>query len=309
MIAKPIFHEKWWLESTSQGLQWGVVEINNGGLVIASMPWVLRQRFGIQVLTQPPLTQSLGPWLAEPQPGTKYSQRLAREKDLMETLINRLPDYHIFRQSFSPEITNWLPFHWHGFQQTTCYTYRLSDLSDIEIVWSSFRENIRREIRKAKKQAVKVERSSDIDSFLDVNELSFFRQKLKPPYSRAFVKNLFEACEKNNAGAIFLARGKDGRVHAGNLLIWNEHCAYYLMGGGDPELRNSGAASLAMWEAIQFASKVSKIFDFEGSMLEPVERFFRGFGAIQTPYFALSDIRSKRAASLMAARSLVQVWR
>ena len=54
----------------------------------------------------------------------------------------------------------------------------------------------------------------------------------------------------NEAGAIFFARGKDGRIHAGNLLVWNESCAYYLMGGGDPELRNSGATSLAMWRQL-----------------------------------------------------------
>ena len=29
-------------------------------------------------------------------------------------------------------------------------------------------------------------------------------------------------------------------------------------------------------------------FDFEGSMLEGVEGFFRSFGGVQTPYFRLS---------------------
>jgi len=65
------------------------------------------------------------------------------------------------------------------------------------------------------------------------------------------------------------------------------------MGGGAPDLRNSGATSLCMWEAIQFAATVTKSFDFEGSMLETVERFFRAFGAKQTPYFAISKINSK----------------
>ena len=76
------------------------------------------------------------------------------------------------------------------------------------------------------------------------------------------------------------------------------------MGGGDPEFRNSGATSLLMWNAIQFASTVSQIFDFEGSMIESVERFFRGFGAVQTPYFSISHIRSKRVATAMLFRSM-----
>ena len=64
--------------------------------------------------------------------------------------------------------------------------------------------------------------------------------------SRSYVRNLFSASLSHQAGKIFLARDKEGRVHAGNLIAWNKHCAYYLMEGGDPELRNSGATSLAM---------------------------------------------------------------
>jgi len=303
-----IFSTDWWLDAAACGGHRGLCEVMQNNKVVASMPWVLKERFGVKILCHPALTQTLGPWLADPPPGTKYAQRLAREKDLMEALIDQLPDYQIFRQNFAPEITNWLPFYWRGFQQTTQYTYRLRDLSDMQSIWSSFQAKVKTDIRKAQKQGVIVELSGDIDSFLDVNELTFIRQGMKLPYARSYVKRLFAACQQNNAGAIFLARGKDGRVHAGNFLVWNHHCAYYLMGGGDPEVRNSGATSLAMWQAIQFAATVSRIFDFEGSMMEPVERFFRGFGAVQTPYFAVTHVCSKRVASLMAARSLVQAW-
>jgi hypothetical protein len=65
------------------------------------------------------------------------------------------------------------------------------------------------------------------------------------------------------------------------------------MGGGHPELRSSGATSLCMWEAIRHAAKVTKSFNFEGSMIESVERFFRAFGAVQTPYFNISKTPSR----------------
>jgi hypothetical protein len=71
------------------------------------------------------------------------------------------------------------------------------------------------------------------------------------------------------------------------------------MGGGDPALRNSGATSMVLWQAITFAATVTKRFDFEGSMLEPVERFFRAFGARQTPYFRVT--RSGRLMRLAIA--------
>jgi hypothetical protein len=89
------------------------------------------------------------------------------------------------------------------------------------------------------------------------------------------------------ARKIFIAEDDQGRRHAGVYMVWDENSAYYLMGGGDPALRNGGAASLCMWEAVKYASTVARSFDFEGSMLESVERFFRGGGAVQMPYFSV----------------------
>jgi hypothetical protein len=61
-----------------------------------------------------------------------------------------------------------------------------------------------------------------------------------------------------------------------------------MMTGSDPALRASGAVSLCFWEAIQHASRVTQRFDFSGSMVEPIERYLRAFGAAQMPYFRLS---------------------
>ena len=71
-------------------------------------------------------------------------------------------------------------------------------------------------------------------------------------------------------------------------VVWDGNAAYYLLGGADPALRTSGASSLLLWEALRRARDVTDVFDFEGSMLAPVERFFRGFGAVQTPYLRVS---------------------
>ena len=52
--------------------------------------------------------------------------------------------------------------------------------------------------------------------------------------------------------------------------------------------RPAGANTLLYWEAIRLAAEVSRVFDFEGSMVEPIEHYFRGFGGRQTPYFCIS---------------------
>ena len=45
-----------------------------------------------------------------------------------------------------------------------------------------------------------------------------------------------------------------------------------------------------MWEAITRSSEVTDVFDFQGSMLPPVERFFRAFGGRQSPYLSVTRI-------------------
>jgi len=117
---------------------------------------------------------------------------------------------------------------------------------------------------------------------------------------------LDQACAPREARKFFFGIDKEGKIHAAVYLVWDENSAFYLMGGGDPELRNSGTTSLCMWEAIQFAAGVTKRFDFEGSMIEPVERFVRAFGAKQYQYFSISKTNGALPLLMQGAKLLKQ---
>ena len=287
----PIFSKDWWLDAVCGEDSWDVALVEKGGRIIASMPYYIVKRYGMRMITMPKLTQTMGPWLRSSN--AKYANQLAEQKDLMTELIRKLPPFSYFSQNFHYSITNWLPFYWQGFRQTTRYTYVLEEISDTSKIWDGMLPNIRREIKKAQNRfGLKVCTDLGIDAFLIMNEQTFARQGMKLPYSKDFVKKLHNACEEHNAQRIFFAKDMDGRIHAAVYIVWDENSAYYLMGGSNPDLRNSGANSLCMWEAIQFASTVTKRFDFEGSMIEAVERFFRAFGARQIPYFQVSKINS-----------------
>lgn len=279
-----LFQESWWLDVVAPD-EWDQALVKRGGQVAARLPFVRKTRLGRTWLLQPKLTPCLGPWL---RPSTaKLANRLAEEKELMQELIYALPRFDLFRQNFAPEITYWLPFYWRGFSQTTRYTYRLFDLTNPASLWAGVRHNVRREIRKARK-IVQVRSDLDIDCFARVWALTFARQGARLPVSIDLLHRLDFACEKRNCRKMFFAEDAQGMIHAAAYIVWNEDCAYYLMAGGDPDLRNSGAGSLVTWESISFASTVSRKFDFEGSMIEPIERFFRAFGATPVPYFSLS---------------------
>ena len=282
----PLFSQSWWLDAVC-GDGWDVCLVEKNEQVLASMPYVVKRKRGFVTVSQPPLTQNLGPWIRNTN--AKHAQKNSREKKLMGLLIDQLPKFARFSQNWHFSRTNWLPFYWRGFSQTTNYTYRLESISNENEIWSGFRQNIRTDIKKATNRCgVRVRTDLGIKEFLTLNTKVFSRQGKPVPYTAELVHGLDIAAADKNCRKIFIAEDTDGQKHAAIYLVWDETCAYYLMGGGDPKLRNSGATSLCLWEAIRFASTVTKSFDFEGSMIEPVERFFRSFGAVQTPYHNIS---------------------
>jgi len=302
----PLFSKKWWLDAVCGENCWDAAIVEKGGQVIGTMPYTVKKRMGFTLLTQPPLTQTLGPWIRPLE--AKYSTVLGYQKDVMEALIGQLPRFDHFSQNWHYSNTNWQPFYWKGFKQKTYYTYMLDDLQNEEALWNGIEPKIRTDIKKATDRfQLKVRDDLGWQDFFDMSTKTFGRQKMAVPYSADIVERIDRACEKRGCRKIWIAEDARGRRHAGAYIVWDENSAYYLMGGGDPELRHSGATSMVVWAAIKHAATVTKTFDFEGSMLEPVERFFRGFGAQQVPYFHISKtpsfiLRLREAVLMLAGK-------
>ena len=284
-----VFQRDWWLDAVAPGA-WSPLEVVSAGEVVARMPIVCRRKSGLKFITMPRLTHTLGPWLADPNCGV--AKRLAKEKNWLDTLAEQIPPFDYFCQNWHYSMQNWLPLLWRGFQATSCCTYVIEDISNPDAVWSNYRESARREIRKARKHVdVRTDLSPEI--LYRMTSKSFGQWNRKPPYGLEYLERLVSACTKRQAGRLFFAEDSQGGVHAALFLVWDESSAYYLVGGSNPESRNSGAMSLLMHEAIQFASTVSTVFDFEGSIVEPIERFVRSFGAQPRPFLTVRGYSRK----------------
>lgn len=69
---------------------------------------------------------------------------------------------------------------------------------------------------------------------------------------------------------------------------------------------------LATVGEITRSREVTDVFDFHGSMLQPVERFFRAFGGQQTPYLSVTRIGPAVRVAMTARsgwRQLAARWR
>jgi len=296
----PIFSKDWWLDSVCGFDNWDVVLIEKGGNIFATMPYVLTKRLTMVSIHQPTLTQTMGIYFKYPVK-QKYYKKLSFEKEMIENILKKVPRFGRFTQSFDYTHTNLLPFYWAGFDIKVNYTYVIENIT-IEDLEKNLETDIRRRRRKAFDVGVEVYESKDIKKFYELNKMTFTRQGCEMPYDFEFIKKLYNNCKKNNACKMFFAKDRDGAVIAGNFLIYDESTVYYLMGGIDPDKRDLGGMDVVQYESIKFALESDRKFDFEGSMIESIEKYFRSFGAIQKPYFNVSKTNSK----LLKIRQLIK---
>jgi len=282
-FTNTVFQKSWWLEAVAPG-KWKYIDIEKGGQLFARFPIVMSKIGPFRLCTMPEFTQVLGPWIRSLD--GKQSSKLSKEKELFTDLIDKLPSFSMFKQRFHYSVDNWLPFYWKKFQQTTRYTYVLENISDPDLVWKNMQGNIRREIKKAQKK-ITIEHLDDPKVMWDFHCINFDESDDKGGSYDTF-KRLHSACLEHNAGQIFVARNEERKIISAMYVVWDENSAVYLLGGTIPNYKNTGAFSLMMWEAIKFTSSKTSKFDFEGSMIESIERFYRAFGGIQKPYFQIT---------------------
>jgi GNAT superfamily N-acetyltransferase len=267
------------------------------------MPLPLRiGHLGMRSVTMPDLTQTLGVLFCPSKRGT-YQGRLSEEIEATSLLIKALPEVRYFSVGFNYNFKNWTPFYWEGFQQTTGYTYVLHDISDIDKVVSAFDHSKRKNLKRA---ASLVEVREDIapSDFYAHHQMTLGKEGKKIRYSHEFFTGLLDAAQAHKAGKTFFAIDAQGHIHAAIFILYDQRSAHYLASSIDPEFRSSGAATLLIKHAIEFAGRVSAKFDFEGSMMRGVETSFRRFGGELVPYYRIwKDRRSG------LARSLGNLWR
>lgn len=301
----PLFNQAWWLDVTIGEGNWDVVLVKDANKIVAALPYVILKRYKMFILSQPSISQTLGPWLLKEESNLKRYQ--SKYRDWMKELILKLPKFDKYSQNWSWKIESWVPFYWAGFNQTTYYTYVLENLQDENVLWKGLNDNIKSDIKKAINRFNLIVREDlSFDDFLELNKMTFQRQGIKPPYSDDYLRKIDIQCNVRNSRKILIAEDLNGNRHAGVYIVWDASTTYYLMGGGDPELRKSGATSLCLWEAIKFSSTISKYFDFEGSMIEPIEKFFKAFGGTPKPFYNVNKINSKLLKTLNFLRSIKQ---
>ena len=115
------------------------------------------------------------------------------------------------------------------------------------------------------------------------------------------VLRIWEACHARKRASIFSCVDGSGHDLASAILIWDDRHLYYWLSCRDPEVNDSAANSILIWNAIEFSQKAGLIFDMDGYATPDAGVFLSRFGLLPHRRFDISMINS--AARLRAAFS------
>lgn len=273
--------QAWYLDASCVGGQWNAALVTKGKEVVAVWPYFLKKKGPWSYVAMPQLTRQMGPYIIPAYRNPRHETRL------LDKLLAELPSgLAAFEQDFNYTITNWLPLYWQGFRQTTRYSYLL-DIKDLKTVRDGLAPDYRNHKIPKAVDKVQVRTGGTLAEFQQVHDRGYARQGLPAPVSAGFLQHLDAVLAAHGQREMFFARDRSGHIHSVAYLVWDANAAYYLLAGDDPAYRASGAGILVAWEAIRYAHQVLKLstFDFAGSMVRPIERVRRQFGAVQQPYF------------------------
>ncbi|KLO24339.1 hypothetical protein X275_00645 [Marinitoga sp. 1197] len=287
----PIFSQYWWLDAVCGRENWDVALFESGGEIWGSLPYYKKKKYTLTLLTMPKLTQKLGPYIKYPKKQSYY-KKISWEKKVMIELIKQLPKFDFYSQNWDYNYQNWLPFYWNGFKQTTRYTYVIEKNNTLQEIEKNFHSDIRRRMKKVKEQGIKIIETDDYKTFYKINKMTFERKKQKISYTLNLVEKIYIKSKERNSVKILFAKDKNNEIHAAGFFVYDKDSVYYLMGGINPEKKDTGAMNLIIYEGIKFAIKNNLNFDFEGSMIESIEKYFRSFGAVQKMYFNVYKVNN-----------------
>ncbi len=241
---------------------------------------------GYPYFTNLPFTPSIA--LFYLNPAENAANRLGTDKEVLNAVARffRQFKFPVQRYCLPPEIVDMQPFVWNEIKVIPHLTYQVNLRIPEDILYSNVSPKLRNNVKKAGSDGILVEQITDyklLESLI-INTYSREKTTINPEYIRNI---LFSFAHEGNSFAF--GAYSEGVLIAASFFLHDHHTVYYMFGGFHNALKHEGAGASTIWTAIRYAkSKELTTFDFEGSMIPRIERYFRGFGGEIRNYFTLN---------------------
>ncbi len=259
---------------------------NNNNDLIGTYFTKKRNYFRVNIFQTPSFSPHCGLYFINPS--SNNANIISFEKEVMSLIKNyfKAQKSILTLVAFPFQYSDLQEFFWNKYKIIPNYTYQLNlNLSQDEL-FLNYSTDRRKSIKKAIKDEITCHKTQDYEIVKQLI-LKTFNRKSKKINLQFLDKILFEFANENNSFAYVSI--KDNKPIATTFCIYNKQACYYLLGGYDSNHKHHGAGPLCMHNSILEAKQKNiALFDFEGSMLPEVEKYFREFGGELKPYFVIS---------------------
>ena len=272
-----VFHQPWWLDAVCGHNNWDVILYKNKSEIIAFYTYFKKKKFCLNLATVPYLSLLNGPYI--------HDKNISINKihDIQYYFINSIRDKSFININTDENLVNLLPYIWDGYTQTSRISYSIDLTRHISFIYENLGRNIKYDIDKSKnKFNNRVTYNIDINEFYEILYLSYKSKGIVYHHSFELICNILKSSAQNNSLITVGITNESGKLICANVLIISGNRAYYLIGASMPSFKHQGISSHCMWESIIASKCLCSIFDFEGSMIQGIEKYFRSFGS--TPY-------------------------
>jgi len=262
-----IYAYSWYLNIVSD--EWCALVLEDYKAV---MPLPAKKKFGVNYLVQPHFTQQLGVFSTE-----------KLNSELVESFLQAIPRKY-WLVDINLNIFNKLKPN-SSFKIEEYPTYQLDLINPYDLLYKSYSENTRRNIKKAISQNVSILTAVTVNEFI-----KFAKENLTKK-----IENFTEANFATLRMLIsILIRYKSGEIY-GAFTEKNELCAVaffasahnksiYLLGTSNAKGFENKGMFLLIDTFIKKNSEHNTTLDFEGSRIEGIARFYSTFGAVESKY-------------------------
>lgn len=250
--------------------------ILNKGQVVGTFCLYQYTRLGKQFVINPPMSPHCG--LRLRVKGEKVYSRQSEIKRMVAAMANFLKQE--FKGAFIDialpyELSDVQPFQWKGFYSSPKYGYLLNlNRSEEELLRDMSTER-RKNIKDGLSGGYELRLDPGAGEVVDMVTHTLKRAGASP--HAELLRALIDSTHEETFAAMV---SKDGVPLATAVCAHDERHAYYLAGGHNSGANDARAGSLALWHIICEAQHMGCVtFDFMGSSVPAIEKYFRGFGA------------------------------
>jgi hypothetical protein len=261
--------------------QWDALVLNDYEAV---MPLTFNKKYGIHYLYQPFFTACLGVF------GHSISADLVNE--FLLAIPTKFKYWDIYLNHGNHFILN-------DFEPYQRMNYVLPLNESSEIIYKNFRDNIKRNIKKAAQLNCVTKKNIAVEEIIALAKAQSKKFSPVDDETYARLKSLCQLMQQKKQAITYGIYNPGNELLASAAFFFSHKRAYYILVGNHPNGKTIGASHALINAFIQDYAGQNLVLDFEGSDIRNLAFFYSSFGAVEEKYIGIKVNRLPAIVKLL----------